>query len=187
MELVLAHSSMGSKIKLRSSGLHSKCSTHGSILLVIQPRFSSWHHRGRYQHCKGSWEQRAAADHHDPMYSFLRVWQLSAGDCGGQVHSERGKSSHTDLQDSVLGSGEHRLRSYAKKKQLFLPQEDWRWHKAGDIDLRVLRLASSLQHGSLWWLKRAAAPKVTLAGRHSGFFFSFFLFYNFIYNNICVI
>lgn len=92
MELVLAHSSMGSELKLRSSGLLCKCYTHGSILLVIQPRFSSWHHRGRHQHFKGSWEQRAAADHHDPMYSFPRVWQLSVGDRGGQVHSERGKA-----------------------------------------------------------------------------------------------
>lgn len=80
-ELVLAHSSMGSELKLRSSGLLCKCYTHGSNLLVIQPQFSSWHHRGRRQHFKGSWEQRAAADHHDhhdPMYSFLREWQLSA-------------------------------------------------------------------------------------------------------------
>lgn len=92
MELVLAQFSMGSEIKLRSSGLLGKCSTHGSILLVIQPRFSSWHHRERYQHFKGSWEQRAEADHHDPVYSFLRVWQLRVGDRGGQVHSGRGKA-----------------------------------------------------------------------------------------------
>lgn len=74
---------------LSSNSGHQACfaasaiPTEASCWSVIQPQFSLWHHRGRHQHFKGSWEQRAAADHHDhhdhhdPMYSFLGVWQLS--------------------------------------------------------------------------------------------------------------